>query len=245
MTASNLHALTGAYVLDALDAAELVEFEDHLRQCPECRAEVASLYATTARLASATSITPPAALRTDVMAQVARTPQVLPGATAHRAPPGAPTTARRRAPRRWLVTAAAAAAVVIVGVGGGTAWYSDHQATELTQAMQSQAMRIVAAPDAVSHEVDLGASHLVMSLEMGAAVLMGVDVPMPDDGVYQLWMMHADGSAAAGPVFVPHDGEVMTVVEGDLSTVTELTVTIEPHGGSAEPSGSMVTHVEL
>jgi hypothetical protein len=54
---------------------------------------------------------------------------------------------------------------------------------------------------------------------------------MPDDGtVYQVWMMHADGSPAPGPVFVPHDGEVMAVVEGDLTTVTELVVTEQPRG---------------
>ncbi len=247
MTASNLHALTGAYVLDALDAAELVAFEDHLRQCQECRAEVATLHATAARLASATATTPPAALRGAVMAQVARTPQVLPGTTPYRAGSGERATARRRAPRRWLVTAAAAAAVVIVGVGGGSAWYSDHQATELTQAMESQAMQIVSAPDAVSHPLELGSSHVVMSAQMSAAVLMGERVPMPagDGSVYQVWMMHADGSAAPGPTFMPHDGEVMAIVEGDLSAVTELAVTIEPVGGSMEPTGSMVAHIEL
>lgn len=247
----NLHALTGAYVLDALDDSELAGFEEHLAECAECREEVASLRPTVTRLAAADTSLPPA-LRDAVLAQVARTAQAGPVA---RAPGDRPTTrlARSRPStrsrpswRRWPALAAAAAVVALAGAGG-TAWYQQRQDVAASEAMQNQAMRIVSAPDAVSEALDLGNTHVVMSSQMHAAVLMGEGVPMPErDGmVYQLWMMHDDGSAAPGPTFLPQDGEVMAILEGDLAGVTELAVTVEPAGGSRFPTGSMLAHVRV
>jgi anti-sigma factor RsiW len=240
---TNLHALTGAYALDALDADERAAFEAHLATCPECTREVASLQATVSRLGASTAVPPPPDLRAAVLAQATVTAQVPPTTSRTRAgtspaapePTAAPepAAARPRAwagPQRWLRTAAAAAVVVALGIGGVLV-VRDNQAAQLSAQIQDKAMRIMTAPDAVSYDVDLGASHVVTSTEMGAAVLLGENVPMPDDGtVYQVWMMHADGSPAPGPVFVPRDGEVMAVVEGDLTTVTELVVTEQPRG---------------
>ncbi len=40
---SDVHALSGAYALDALDDSERAEFERHLAVCSSCRLEVAGL----------------------------------------------------------------------------------------------------------------------------------------------------------------------------------------------------------
>ena len=40
---TDVHALSGAYAVDALDDIERAAFERHLAACAECRAEVASL----------------------------------------------------------------------------------------------------------------------------------------------------------------------------------------------------------
>ena len=37
---ADLHHLSGAYAVDALDDAERAAFEEHLRGCADCRAEV-------------------------------------------------------------------------------------------------------------------------------------------------------------------------------------------------------------
>lgn len=241
----NLHALTGAYALDALDADERAAFEAHLATCPECCREIASLQATVTRLGASAEVPPPPDLKAMVLAQASVTAQVPP--TSSRTPAAREPAALPRgwaSPQRWLRTAAAAAVVVALGAGGILV-ARDNEAARLSAQMQDKAMRIMAAPDAVSHDVELGASHVVTSMEMGAAVLLGEDVPMPDDGaVYQVWMMHADGSPAPGPVFVPHDGEVMAVVEGDLTTVTELVVTEQPRGESTM-THDVVALVEL
>ena len=50
---SDIHALSGAYAVDAVDDIERASFERHLASCPTCRAEVASLRETSALLADA------------------------------------------------------------------------------------------------------------------------------------------------------------------------------------------------
>ncbi|MDO8121031.1 anti-sigma factor [Isoptericola sp. b490] len=257
----NLHALTGAYVLDALDADERAAFEAHLPGCADCRAEVDSLRAAATTMGAAEATTPPPGLRDLVRDRIARTPQHPPAvaatADAQRADVPVPTQRDARAPARrrrswsarltsWPVTAAAASVAVLLAVGG-VLFVRSQQTESAHEAAQAEVIRILSAPDMISHDLGLGSSHLVMSPSVDAAAVMGDDVPMPARSgmVYQVWMMHADGSMAAGPTFVPHDGEVMTVVQGDLSDVTAVMVTEEPQGGSKEPTGGLVAELHL
>lgn len=238
MSTENLHALTGAYAVDGLDPAERAAFEEHLATCPECRDEVAGLRETVATIAAAAAVTPPAGLRGRVLAEAARTPQWTREAM----------VARRRPPawRRWAAMAAAAVLLVAGAVAGGLAVHQ-HQIDEAAASEQAHMMLIATAPDAVSHTVALGTSHVVMSQTMGAAALVGEDVPMPGHAgmAYQLWMVHSDGSTAPGPTFVPDHGQVLAFVAGDLSSVTSLTITEEPARGSAAPTGAVVASVAL
>ncbi len=64
----DLHALSGAYAVDALPYAEWVLFEEHLRRCAGCGTEVRQLRETAARLAGAVAVDPPAGLRTRLLA---------------------------------------------------------------------------------------------------------------------------------------------------------------------------------
>ena len=45
---NDVHALSGAYAVDALDDLERARFEEHLRRCPDCRSEVQTLQETAA-----------------------------------------------------------------------------------------------------------------------------------------------------------------------------------------------------
>ena len=60
---SDIHALSGAYAVDALDDDERQQFEQHLAACPECRAEVGSFSETAALIAETQAETPPPSLR--------------------------------------------------------------------------------------------------------------------------------------------------------------------------------------
>lgn len=76
---TDIHALAGAYALDAVDDVERAAFARHVADCESCAIEVAELRETVTRLADSTWSVPPPRLRTQVLAQVRRTRQDGPG----------------------------------------------------------------------------------------------------------------------------------------------------------------------
>jgi len=78
-----LHLLSGAYALDALEGDEKARFEAYLLTSEETRAEVASLSDTAVLIGLSTApVAPPADLKARLMAQIAVTPQRAPLPTA-------------------------------------------------------------------------------------------------------------------------------------------------------------------
>ena len=73
---NEIHESTGSYALDALDKAELAEFEAHLAACGNCSQEVAEFHETAAELTRFTETTPPLALRDTVLCAVRNTAQL-------------------------------------------------------------------------------------------------------------------------------------------------------------------------
>ena len=73
-----VHALTGAYVCDALSAGEERAFELHLAQCPDCAMEVAELRETAALMAMEAAQPPPRRMHTAVLATIDLTRQLPP-----------------------------------------------------------------------------------------------------------------------------------------------------------------------
>ena len=64
----DLHDLTAAYALDALDPDEAEAYERHLSQCEECREQLADLNETAGSLAFGTvAPAPPAHLRVAIL----------------------------------------------------------------------------------------------------------------------------------------------------------------------------------
>jgi anti-sigma-K factor RskA len=99
-----LHDLTAAYALDALDPDEAEAYERHLGQCDDCRAQLAELNETAGALAFGTvAPAPPPRLRAAILEQAAaERSNVVP-------------LLRRRWVTRGLAVAAAAAACIVVG----------------------------------------------------------------------------------------------------------------------------------
>jgi anti-sigma-K factor RskA len=121
----DLHDLTAAYALDALDADEAEAYERHLGQCEDCREQLAELNGTTAALAFGTvAPAPPPRLRAAILEQAAaeRT-NVVP-------------LLRRRWVARGLAVAAAAAACVVVGL-----------AVSLSQSSSTREFSVSVGPD--------------------------------------------------------------------------------------------------
>jgi anti-sigma-K factor RskA len=223
---SDIHALSGAYAVDALDDLERERFERHLAECAECRAEVDSLREAGATLAETSTTTPPAALRESVLSGISAVRPLPPMADS------APAS-RRRFP---LLVAAAAAVTALLGAGLLVAqpW------EEETSQQLTAAERVVQAADARSFTVQVEAAEatLFVSDSLGQAALVTEDMPaLPDDQVYELWLQKDGSLVAAGLMTDPDDPFLL---DGDTEGATAAGMTIEPAGGSPRPTPPIV-----
>lgn len=231
---NDVHALSGAYAVDALDDLERAAFERHLAECPECRAEVASLREAAGTLAETTALEPPAALRDRVLAGIATTRPLPPEV------PAPVSLDSRRPRRRFNLLVAAAAAVLAVG-GGAVLWQQPWQ--ESSSQQQSAVEAVLSAADARRSSLDFdgGAkATLVHSDSVGRAVLVTEKMPPPPPGkVYQVWLdQPGKGMVSAGLMPVREDQQVL--LSGDAATATGAGITVEPEGGSPEPTSKPI-----
>ncbi|WP_158887289.1 anti-sigma factor [Amycolatopsis anabasis] len=241
MTQGDLHALSGAYALDALDEPERARFRRHLAECPACAQEVRELRATAARLGEAVGQDPPAPLKDRVLAEVASTRQLPPSAKPE---PGQRSRGGARVPR-WALGLAAAAAVVglaLAGIFGGIALHRQDQLTaaerQVEQARQRYApvAELLAAPDArtARGESGIGGSGtVVLSPSQNRLLFLAARLPQrPPNRDYQVWLM-APGEPPRSAGLLPADGIVLiNGVEG----ARQVAVTVEPQGGSPGPT---------
>ncbi|MEJ7832822.1 MAG: anti-sigma factor [Nocardioides sp.] len=229
---NDVHALSGAYAVDALDDIERARFEHHLADCAECQAEVDSLREAAALLVHAVPTAPPLALRERVLAEIANV-RPLPPLVAP-----AVLVPRRRA-RRLL---AVAAAVAILG-GGATAvvqpWADDQSQGQLTAAD-----RVLQAPDAEPFTTKYAGATatLTRSKSLKQAVLEADGIPAPPDGkTYELWLLRDGEYLPAG--LIPRDeGSVLLDRTLDAADAEGAAVTVEEAGGSKTdaPSGTPI-----
>ncbi len=138
---SDIHALVGAYAVDALDDVERAAFERHLAECPACQAEVAGLREAAAMMGGAVAAEPPSGLRDRVLADIT-TVRPLPPPVNRPEAVSTPGGRNRFRPRALL---AAAAAVIALGAGA-TAIVQPWDDTSDTQLTAAE--RVRAAEDA-------------------------------------------------------------------------------------------------
>jgi len=100
-----------------------------------------------------------------------------------------------------------------------------------------------AAPDVETYTQEFpdgSVATLVRSASLNKAVLTTKDMAPPPEGkVYELWLDHEGiGMVPAG--LMPVRPDAVVVLEGDPATAIGAGITIEPEGGSEEPTGDTV-----
>ena len=232
-----LEELIAADALGGLDAADreamVREMAEHGPDCPECIRLVSEYTEVAGRLAL--SLDPVALSRAaDERLLVAARAEPPAGLTAPSAEPAGPIdlTERRRRGRRWLGAAAVAAALVLLAgfVGYSIAPRPSTQ-SEFAAFLASPSTRVVAL------QGKLGQLAVAFRPGQREAWIVGSNLPaQSNDRVYELWYS-APNSDAVNPsgTFVPQDGTVLqrTTVGSDVDL---LAVSIEPPGGSRQPS---------
>jgi anti-sigma-K factor RskA len=235
--AADIHALSGAYAVDAVDDIERAEFERHLATCADCREEVASFRATATQLSTLMSETPPERLREQVLRDIAKV-RPLPPAVGEEAGRRIEATSRlpdsRRRRNRWLAAAAA-----VVAVGGGAALAVTQPWNSSSQVQTNIAAQVQQAPDAQRYQTTLSDGStltIVRSQSVGRAVLVTENLAAAPSGkTYQMWLQAAGGSFVSAGL-VPPGSTQPVVLEGDAATAQGAGVTIEPSGGSPQPT---------
>ncbi|MFB7052687.1 anti-sigma factor [Streptomyces vinaceus] len=234
--ASDIHVLAGAYALDALDPAEREEFAAHLTGCDACRQDVADFQATAARLASFAAHPAPAPMKQRTLAAVDHVRQLPPRV------PSATTLSLRGALRRKALPVALAASLAAAASFAGLAAWQNQENRQLEQRARQSETRldavsgVLAAPDArtVHGRAGNGAlASVVASDRQNRAVFTATGLPAPAAGrTYQLWLAHDGTMRPAG--FIGQDGTVL--LEGDPADASAVGLTVEPAGGSPQPT---------
>jgi anti-sigma-K factor RskA len=253
---ADIHALSGAYAVDAVDDIERAEFERHLATCADCREEVASFRDTTLHLGMLMSATPPERLREQVLRDIAKVRPLAPAvsreagdrieatsrersATQDPDAPSAPSRvsrlsdARRRR-NRWFASAAA-----VIALGGGAALAVTQPWNSSSQVQNNIAAQVQQAPDAQRYQQTLADGStvtVVRSESVGRAVLVTENLAAAPSGkTYQMWLQAPGGSFVSAGLVPPGSNQTV-VLEGDAASAQGAGVTVEPSGGSPQPT---------
>jgi anti-sigma factor RsiW len=230
----DLHTLTGAYVLDALDdPAEEHRFARHLRRCQACAAEVRGLREVATSLALAAAAEPPPAMRERVLAAVRRTRQL---------PPEVEHQARSWRPRVVPVLAAVGAVAIVVACVLAIRLDTTQRQLSAAQARAQAINSVLTAPDArfLSARTATGglATVVVSASRRDLAVAVADLRPLPDGEVYQLWLIGPPRTRSAGLLPAAVSGRAGPVLATGLAPGDKLGMTIEPAGGTTQPTTS-------
>ncbi|MGW5849012.1 anti-sigma factor [Streptomyces sp. NPDC055254] len=243
----DLHTLTGAYALDALTREERDAFAAHLGRCAPCAEEVAEFAATATRLAAAVSLAPPARMRESVLHRVDSVRQFAPPTRPGRPAAAAFGSVLRRSTGPFVVAACIAAAAAFGGLAARQYQQADAARTRAQEASRQvqDLAAVMAAPDArVAHgRTSTGAgAAVVTSPRLNKAVFTAAGLPpAPAGKTYQLWFDDRGTMLPAG--LLARDGAVL--MEGDPGRARAVGLTLEPGGGSPQPTTTPLLLLDL
>ena len=236
------HSLSGAYALDALEpGAERDRFTRHLSRCQSCASEVRGFREVATAMAFAATTEPPAGLRDQVLAAAARTRQLPPEIRTH--------GARTRVPWvPWLSGVVATASIVVAVLFG---FAQAHTRDELNQVRaENQAISLLlSAPEAklLTHTVtNGGVATVVLAADRHELAVVTTGLPaLPPGQVYQLWLIGKPAITSAGLLPPAKDGRTPPVLATGVVKGDTLGLTVEPAGGSAQPTTKPILALPL
>jgi anti-sigma-K factor RskA len=232
-TEPDLIDLATPYALHAVPESEYAEIERRVAAAPPhvARAfadEVRGVREAMAVISAATAVEPPAQLRDRVLAEV--------GSDAVRV--------LRPRIKRWQTAVLAAAAALVIGLGALGVGMALRPAPS-----PSTAAQVFAAPDVRTVSGDIptgGTATVVYSRDKNAGVLVMNNVTPPTQGtVYQMWLIDDKGPHSAGTMDAKAVAPSTTAVLPDLGDSKALAFTVEPPGGSAQPTTPIFAKLPL
>ena len=236
--------LTGTYALDALPDDEASSMRAHLVSCADHAARVAELRAVALELpALAEPIAAPAGLRARVLSAIDNEPQMR---TAPRSISDARTLrteARvlwrpaniRSFSTRW----GAIAAALVIALGGLLTWnlVLQNRSGASVERLASRATNVAPLKQASG---GVGGAVVYFGDEKKVLVVSGALAPLESGKTYQMWAVGGAQPASIGVMNAAPGGKISTVVSFDAARTGTLAITIEPAGGSAQPTTAAI-----
>jgi hypothetical protein len=242
-----------AYALGEAEADD--ELLSHLAACPTCQRDLRA-YVQVARMLpyDAPEVAPPPELRERVLAAVQT--------VAHPPPPNAPAepVVGDRQPRRlrWrlpsLHPAFAFMMVMAVALLGWNVMLQNRLGLLETQMGANREswqtmIGLLNDPTLRWYSVmgDQASGHFWAAPQGRVACLVVQRLPpLAPDHVFQVWVSHGSKRMSGG-VFEARDGDAWILIRADepLASYDSIGVTVEPHGGSAAPTGPPIVEGHL
>lgn len=212
-----------AYLLGALEPGEAAELERHVAGCEECRNELRWLRPAVQMLPETVEqVEPPVELRARLMEQV----RSEGGSSSE---PSRGPFLQRRLGVRPLV-GLAALALIGAAIAGYAIRDSGSGGDATTTVVAGHAPGVTA--EMVS-QGDSGTLHLANLHQL------------PRGEVLQAWVRRGERVVSAKTLFVPNaDGTATATIE-DMHGVNAVMVTVEPHGGSAQPTSEPIVTMAI
>lgn|SRR5574341_1026702 len=224
--------LLPAYALGSLDADEASHVEEHLLSCWICRAESSTFQDVAEQLSfAAPAVAPSPDLKDRLMqrARAARPPRAIPA---------------RAARRPWLEHLlpvwglASLCLIIALAAFNLSLWQRLNQLEVLTSPDGMRAVPL-SSPDTTLRAT--GFVLISADGDNGALVVDGLP-PLDDSQQYQLWLIR-DGQRTSGAIFSTDEKSYSGTrirAPGSLLEYSAVDVTIEPAGGSLQPTGAVV-----
>ncbi len=225
-----------AYVLNALPPEETREFEAYLESRPHLQSEIEELAAVAHLLALAPpEHDPPEELRRGLMQRVRSDAGI-----AETSGEGDRAGLKRLGEIFTLRRLAAGAAAAVIG---GLLIFNVLLQSEL-QELQEYQLNSYALQGAGPAEE---AEGRLVSMSDQDAMLVVADLPeLPEDQTYEIWAIK-DGDPVSSGIFKPENGSSMSVaqLEESLEGAELVAITVEPAGGSPQPTSDILLSGEL
>ena len=222
MKCETVDELAAAYAVGAVEPSEERAIRTHLEACDQPHPEVRALVNAAELLPlSVDEVTPSPGLRARVMTTIATTPQEHRPAASVRS-----AHERLRRPGWWRLSPAAlaGAAAAFVLVVALAAW---NVTLQQQVAQRERALRAVAAADA-AHPVSGTAGSGWLLVTEGATVFLADGLAaLPQDRIYELWPIEADGSPVAVGTIDRADTVIVVPLERPAGDAVAFAVTVE------------------
>lgn len=264
MDASHIEELLPFYALDALSAEERELVEKYLAEHPEARQQVEEMGKAASVLPHGVlPVQPPRRAKQALMARV----------TADAEARVRPTVQTSREPARRvnalenffraLSLASAAIAIIWAIILNAQVARLQHEVSSLNERLvaQSESIDQIIANLPQTNQADVitvslkgtqvqpqAQGQLIVDPDSQSAVLVISGLPKLEPGkTYQVWLINGGAPLSAGLLAVDENGQGVFIVnsEESIGSFNSLGISIEPDGGSEQPTGDIVVLSDL